>query len=45
MHYFKTLIREKSTQDEKVCFNKGNELNVTQAELLSFFTFKSVDKC
>ena len=42
MHFFKWFSRQKSTEDEKVRFIKGNELKVTQVELLSFFIFKSV---
>ena len=34
--------REKSTQDEKMRFNKGNKLILIEVELLSFFIFKSV---
>ena len=41
MHFLKSFNREKSTQDEKVHFIKGNELKLTQVELSSFF-FKSV---
>ena len=40
--FFNSLSREKSTQDEKVHFIKGNKLKLTQVELLSFFIFKSV---
>ena len=44
--FFKRLFnREKSTQDEKVCFIKGNELKVTQIELFSFFIFENVFVC
>ena len=40
----KELSRVKSTQDEKdVRLIKGNELKLTQAELHSFFIFKSVN--
>ena len=42
MHYFKSFSRVKSTQDEKVRFILENELKLTQAELLSFFYFKSI---
>ena len=42
MHYFKLFIRVKSTQDEKMRFFLGNQLKLTQVELLSFFYFKSV---
>ena len=41
MHYFKSLNRVKSTQDETVRFAKENELKLTQVELLSIF-FQSV---
>ena len=37
VHHFETFSLVKSTQDEKVIFKKGNELNLTQVELLSFF--------
>ena len=40
MCFFKSLSREISIQDEKERFIKGDELKVTQAELLSFFIFK-----
>ena len=43
MHYFKSFGRVKSTQDEKVRFENGNELKLIQVELLSFFHFKSVN--
>ena len=36
----KSYSREKSTQDENVRFIKGEELKLTQDELLSFFLFK-----
>ena len=39
---FKTISREKSTQDAKMSFFLGNELKLTQVELLSFFYFKNV---
>ena len=39
MHHFKLFNQVKSTQDEKGRFIKGNELKLTQAELLSFFFF------
>ena len=39
--FFKSLSREKSTQDEKVRFIKRNELKENQVELHSFFIFKS----
>ena len=42
VYFLKSFSREKSTQDEKVCLIKGNELKVTQVELLSSFIFKSV---
>ena len=42
MHFSKMLSQEKSSQDEKVSFIKGNELKLTQFELLSFFIFKNV---
>ena len=42
MHFFKSLNSEKSSQDEKERFIKGNEFKVTQFELLSIFIFKSV---
>ena len=41
MYVFKSFVREKSTQDEKMCFIKGNELKLTQVRLLSFFIIKS----
>ena len=41
-HHFKSFSRVKSTQDEKVRLIKGNELKLTQDELLSFFFFKRV---
>ena len=41
--FFKLLSREKSIQDEKVRFIKGNELKLTQVELFLFFFFKRVD--
>ena len=44
MHLFKSLSREKSTQDEKMRFIKGNESKLTQIEIISFFIFKSVFK-
>ena len=42
MHFLKSLSREKSTQDEKMRFIQRNVLKLTQVELLSFFSFKSV---
>ena len=39
MHYFKSLSREKLTQDDKLRFMKWNELKLTQFELLSTFYF------
>ena len=42
MHFLKFFCREKSTQDEKARFIKGNDLDLTQAELFSFFFFKRV---
>ena len=42
MHIFKLFCRENSTQDEKVHFIKGNELRVTQIELLSLYIFTSL---
>ena len=42
MQYFKSFSREKSTQDEKGCLIKGNDLKVAQVELLSFFIFKGL---
>ena len=41
MHCLKSFISVKSTYDEKSCFNLGNELKLTQVELLSFIHFKS----
>ena len=37
VHHFKSFSRIQSTQDEKARFIKGNELKLTQLELLSFF--------
>ena len=37
VYFFKSFSREKSTQDERVRFIKGNQLKVTQVKLLSFF--------
>ena len=37
VHHFKSLSLIKSTQDEKVNLVKGNELKLTQVELLSSF--------
>ena len=42
LHFLYSFSREKLTQDEKVYFTKGNELKITQVELLSFFIFKSI---
>ena len=42
VHHFKSFCRVKSAQDEKVHFFKGNNLNLTHFELLSFLFFKSV---
>ena len=36
VHYFKSFSRVKTTQDEKVRFIKGDEVKLTQDELLSF---------
>ena len=36
MHHFESFSGEKSTQDERVHFIKGNEIKLTQIELLSF---------
>ena len=36
MHHFKSFRRVKSTQDEKVHFIKGNELKLTQIQLILF---------
>ena len=44
MHHFKSFIRVKLTQDEKVSLFKRNELKLTQVELFSFFHFKSESK-
>ena len=43
MHHFKYFSRVKSTQDKKVRFIRGNELKLTQVDLLSFFIFKNVN--
>ena len=40
--FLKSLTQEKLIQEMKVRFIKGNELKLTQVELLSFFIFKSV---
>ena len=40
MHILDRLVEK--NRDEKVCFTKGNELKVTQVQLLLFFIFKSV---
>ena len=40
--FFKSLCREKLTEDENVRFIKGNKLKLAQVELLSFLIFKSV---
>ena len=40
LQFLKLFSRKKSDQDEKVLFIKGNELTVTQVELISFFFFK-----
>ena len=42
VHCFSLFSRVKSTQDETVSFIKGNELKLTQVELLSFLFFKRV---
>ena len=42
VNFLKSLSREKSTQDVKMCFINGNELKLTQVELILFFIFKSV---
>ena len=39
VRFLKSISQEKSTQYEKVCFIKEEEINVTQFELLSFFYF------
>ena len=36
------IINNKSIQDKKMHFIKGDELKLTQIELLSFFIFKCV---
>ena len=41
MHHFKKFSGVKSTQDEKVCVIQGNQLKLTQVELISFFYFKN----
>ena len=43
MHYFKPFRRVKSTEDVKLRFTKGNELKLTQVELLSFFSLRVYD--
>ena len=40
MHFLKSLSQVKSTQNEKMCLIKRNELKVTQVELFSFLFFK-----
>ena len=40
VHILKSLIPEKSIQDEKVCFINGIELTVTQVESLKFVATK-----
>ena len=42
VHFKKLFSRVKSTSEEKMEFIKGNELKLTQTELLSSFIFKSV---
>ena len=42
MHFLKWLSREKTTQDQKVHFIKGNELSLTQVNLHSFIIFKNI---
>ena len=42
MYFWKSLSRETSAQDEKVRLVTGNDLKITQVELLSFLIFKSV---
>ena len=41
VHPFKSFNREKSTQDEKVRFIKGNELKLTRVNFLLYFIKKS----
>ena len=43
MHHFKSFTLVKSILDEAMLFIKGNELKLTQVELLSFFSLKNVD--
>ena len=43
VHHFKLFSRVKSTQDEKVCFIKGNGIKVTQVKLLSLYIFISIN--
>ena len=40
--FFLSISLEKSIKDEKVYFIKGNELKLTEFELLSFFYFKRI---
>ena len=40
VHYFKSLNRVQSTQDEKARLIKGDELKLTQTELFSLLFFK-----
>ena len=40
VYYFKLFSRENSTQDQKVRFIKGNQLKITQVELLSSFILR-----
>ena len=42
VHPFNSFSRAKSTENEMVRFIQGNELRLTQVELLSFFYFKNV---
>ena len=44
VNYFKLFTRVTSTQDEDTRFNKGNELKLTQVELLSFIIFNLLAK-
>ena len=39
------LVEKNQLINEKMRFIKGNQLKVTQVELLSFFIFKSIDFC
>ena len=42
MHFLKSFSRQKSTQDGNMRFTKGNELKITQDEVMLFFMFKIV---